>query len=121
MAGAADGEPYKKLEGAVRKLIKDSADAPPPNEVLEAVGVKYIGKGETHFYVWPENMSTVEVFSAMGSQWNVDFHGNRLSLRYEALPVTMACCGIKKSQRRDVFQGVRIMERAALELFRKGC
>jgi len=120
MAGATDGEPYKKLEGAARQLIEGSADEPPDDEVLAAFGVRYAGKGETHFDVWPENMSTVEVFSAMGSQWNVDFHGNRLSLRYEALPVTMACCGIKKSQRRDVFQGVRIMERAALELFRKG-
>ena len=64
-------------------------------------------------------MSTVEVFSAMGTQWNVDMNGNRVGLRYEALPMAMDGYAIKKSKRRDVFHGVRIMERAALEIFRK--
>jgi hypothetical protein len=69
--------------------------------------------------VWPENMTTVEVFIAMGTQWNVGM-GGVIGLRYEALPTVLRLVGVPTADRRDVFTGLRVMERAALEEMRRG-
>lgn len=70
----------------------------------------------TAFGVWPENWQAVEVFCAMGTQWNKGVNGAGTGLRYEALPVVEQRLGIARAQRAAVFQGVRIMERIALDL-----
>lgn len=63
--------------------------------------------------IWPENMTTVEVMAAMGTQWQTGFNGPT-GLRYEALPVVLRLLGVPRDEHRDVFHGLRVMERAAL-------
>lgn len=65
------------------------------------------------FGVWPDNMTTVEVMAAMGTQWQAGFNGPT-GLRYESLPVVLRMLGVPRSDHRDVFQGLRVMERTAL-------
>lgn len=52
----------------------------------------------------------------MGTQWNKGMNGAGTGLRYEALPVVEQRLGVARAQRAAVFQGVRIMERVALDL-----
>lgn len=69
--------------------------------------------------VWPENETTVRIFVAMGTQWNVGFSG-AVGLRYEALPVVFDLLGVPGDERAAAFIGLRIMEHAALEEMSRG-
>ncbi|MEY2653661.1 MAG: hypothetical protein RLZZ524_689, partial [Pseudomonadota bacterium] len=64
--------------------------------------------------VWPENMTAVNVFIAMGTQWNVGM-GGITGLRYESLPSVMRYCSVPPAERGAVFQQIRVMEGAILE------
>lgn len=84
---------------------------------LAAFGLVHVGDvPDRSIPVWPENWKTVEVFVAMGTQWNVASMGGAIGLRYEALPAVMRYCGVATASRADVFAGLRSMERAALEV-----
>lgn len=74
--------------------------------------------GEQHTELWQDNVAAVEVFVDMMTQWNVGPAGV-IGLRYEALPVVMRMRGIPAADRADVFDGLRVMERAALEEMRR--
>ena len=58
--------------------------------------------------VWPDNVSTLNVFVAMSTQWRVGYNG-ATGLDYAALPVVEDRVGIKAD-----FDGLRAMEEAAL-------
>lgn len=47
------------------------------------------------------------------SQWNVGMNGV-IGLRYEALPLVLKLHGIKRKRQRELFDGLRVMERAAI-------
>jgi len=66
--------------------------------------------------VWPENADTAAVFFALETQWaHNDFNGTRRGLRYEAITeLFLDCQGVASDERGRVFQGLRVMERAAL-------
>ena len=100
-------------------MIEGSADEAPDEAAMAAVGLRYEGPAPADFIVWPENWKTVEVFSAMGTQWNHDSMGRRTGLRYETLPTVLGYSGVKKSARPAVFQGLRVMEQTALECWNK--
>lgn len=68
--------------------------------------------------VWPENWLPLQVFCAMRTQWNEGFNG-RTGFRYEALREIRFAYGIKSADWPDVFDAIRVMEAAALELFRE--
>lgn len=68
--------------------------------------------------VWIENWPIKQVFAAMLSQWNVGMNG-AIGLRYEALPLVLELHCIEAEQRREVFDGLRVMERAAVEEINK--
>lgn len=63
--------------------------------------------------VWPDNWQTMQVFADLMSQWNVGMNGV-IGLRYEALPLVLELHGIAAEQKREVFDGLRVMERAAI-------
>lgn len=66
--------------------------------------------------VWPENWQAFEVFCAMGSQWRVSAGMAGMvwrGLDYTALPIVEPRMGVKRSERGDLFQRLRIMEAAA--------
>lgn len=66
-----------------------------------------------HTEVWLDNWQTMQVFADLLSQWNVGMSGV-IGLRYEALPLVMEMHRIKPEDRRDIFDGLRVMERAAI-------
>lgn len=65
--------------------------------------------------VWPDNEHTVNVFIAMLTQWRVDGMGIPTGLDYSAIPTVLELTGIPSAERVDVFDGLRVMEDAALE------
>jgi hypothetical protein len=67
--------------------------------------------------VWTENWPSLELFSALSTQWRVGMNGPT-GLDYSAVPVVMDMRGIEPDARRDIFEDIRIMERAAIEVFR---
>jgi hypothetical protein len=102
---------------AARRLVKGDAGSPINDEALAAFGLVQVGEEpDRHFGVWPENWKTVEVFGAMGTQWNAVGMGGVVGLRYESLPAVMRYCAVPPADRAHVFHGLRTMERAALEV-----
>lgn len=73
--------------------------------------------GEQPAEVWQDNVTAVEVFADMLTQWNVG-PGGVVGLRYEALPVMLDLRGIPAADRAEAVAGLRVMERTALEHFR---
>lgn len=65
--------------------------------------------------IWPDNELAVLVFLDLGTQWRHGMNGIT-GLDYCAIPVLMDLRGIAQEDRRDVFAGVKVMERAVLEL-----
>lgn len=63
--------------------------------------------------VWAENWPTALAFNDLMSQWNIGMNGV-IGLRYEALPLVLELHCIKRERRREVFDGLRVMERAAI-------
>lgn len=66
--------------------------------------------------VWPENWQAVLVFDALGTQWAVAPSGRVIGLRYEVVPMVMRLHTVAASQRREVFEDLRVMESAVLNL-----
>lgn len=62
-------------------------------------------------------MPTVEVFSAMGTQWNTGMAG-LTGLRYEALPTVLRLLNVSRGEWGDIFQGLRVMEGETLNQVR---
>lgn len=63
--------------------------------------------------VWPDNVNTVNAFVAMATQWRVGFHGP-YGLDYSALPQVLRLVRIPRAEWSEVFDGLRVMEDAAL-------
>lgn len=101
----------KKLIAAAEALLSRQPDADTPlGQLLGAIG-------ETVQDIWQENAATLEVFMDMMTQWNVG-PGGLVGLRYEALPGLLDMRGIASDARRDLFDGLRVMERAAMGVLR---
>lgn len=63
---------------------------------------------------WPDNWPVLQVFDAMLSQWNMGGMGGVIGLRYEALPLVLKLQGIQRRRQRELFDALRVMERAAI-------
>jgi hypothetical protein len=75
------------------------------------------------FEVFEENWDTAQAFLAMGTQWRIEVvtGGERaivihLGLRYEAIPAALVMAGVPHKKRREVYQGLRVMEAAAMKV-----
>jgi len=75
-------------------------------------------RGESILPVWPENWASVEVFSAMQTQWRVGMNGPT-GLDYAALPPVLDLMAVENDERADCFAGLRVMENEALDVFRR--
>ena len=89
----------------------------PDAALLAAQGLRAEDYASDMPALWPENVRTVEVFSMLGTQWATGMNG-ATGLRYEAIPVVLRLAGIPRADHPDLFAGLRIMERAALEEMR---
>lgn len=65
------------------------------------------------FGVFSDNWLAARVFVMLDTQWRVGF-GGPTGLDYGALPIVMRQCGVAPAERGEVFELVRVMERAAL-------
>jgi hypothetical protein len=68
--------------------------------------------------VWPDNLDAVNVFIGMATQWRPSF-GGVIGLDYAALPAVLDLLAVPKKKRPAVFDDLRTMEDAALEVIRK--
>lgn len=67
--------------------------------------------------VFPDNWATVMVYLSMVTQWRMGSSGP-IGLDYAVLlgkHGVMAMCGVRRGDRADVFEGIQIMENAALD------
>ena len=73
---------------------------------------------EEHFSIWPENLETLTVFLALKTQWNklavFDGPPRYIGIRYEVIPMVMRNKRVKRDAWPDVFEGLQIIESAAL-------
>ena len=65
--------------------------------------------------IWPDNLSAVNTFIAMSTQWRVGGMGGLIGLDYSALPAVMRMKGVPRAEWSDVFDSVRIMEEVAMD------
>lgn len=72
--------------------------------------------------VWPENWAAVRLFGRLQTQWAVGGMGGLVGLRYEAIEPACRLSGVKKRDRPALFDAIRVMEEAAMEVLnaRKG-
>jgi len=68
--------------------------------------------------VWPDNWDAVGVFASMQTQWRIGPAGVT-GLDYAGLEGVMRLSGVKKRDRQDVFECVRVMEAEALKAMRE--
>lgn len=86
----------------------------PVEIVAESENFKqYKGEG-----IYPDNVQTVSLFIDMLTQWRVGVNG-ATGFDYKALPVVFKMRGVKKKNREEVFNGLQVMERAALKVMRE--
>jgi Phage related hypothetical protein (DUF1799) len=73
------------------------------------------------FEIWPENEIILNVFVSQDTQWRL-IAGmascSYLGLDYRALRDTLEMTGIKRKRWPEIFSGIRVMESAALKVFR---
>lgn len=75
-----------------------------------------LGSEAVEIEVWPENWRTVDVFCKMSTQWRHGF-GGPTGLIYSELETILRLVGLEVTaeEQRELFEGVRTMERAALD------
>lgn len=74
------------------------------------------------FEVWPENWPSVQVFAALATQWQIagGLLGSRvLGLHYPSIQTVMWAHQIRACDRRAMFDDMRVMEAAALNVMNK--
>jgi hypothetical protein len=59
--------------------------------------------------VWPDNALSVNVFTAVSTQWRTGQSGIT-GLDYNVFPFVMETCGVLPEQKIEVFDNIRIME-----------
>ena len=64
--------------------------------------------------VWPDNLTAVNVFIAMGTQWRTGAAG-ATGLDYAALPAVLQMTGVARREWPAIFDALRVMEETALE------
>jgi hypothetical protein len=69
--------------------------------------------------IYPDNAQIVEIFSCMMTQWRIGPNGKPSGLDYKALETPMRIKRVKPEDEEDVFDGLRVMELAALKTMRE--
>lgn len=69
----------------------------------------------TDVEVWPENTEAVSVFVDLGTQWRHGMNGIT-GLDYMGVWIVMRERSVPRVKRREVWDQIRVMERAVLEM-----
>lgn len=65
-------------------------------------------------YVWPENEATVDVWWQSQTQWRIGMSGIT-GLDYAGVRALLDELGLSGPERREIWEGLLVMERATLE------
>lgn len=74
-------------------------------------------EAEDVFYVYADNVDTVWAFFALATQWRILAGFGAVVYQgfdYGAIPSALSLLGIPAKRRAEVFEGLRVMESAAL-------
>jgi hypothetical protein len=67
--------------------------------------------------VWPENWAAVATFKTLVTQWRVGA-GGPIGIDYGVVPFALRMAGVARSEWPEAFDGIQVMEDAALEFMR---
>lgn len=67
--------------------------------------------------IWPENVEIITAFLRLQTQWIVGAMGGVIGLNYQAVESLFNILGI--SEREKIFDGLQVMERAALAVLNR--
>ena len=103
------------MSGDREELAQQNAErlGIPIDLVMDAEGFR-----DEDTYIYPDNERAVMVFIDIMTQWRTGAAG-AVGLDYNVLPMVFELRKIDGEERAEVFDGVRIMESAALETMRK--
>jgi hypothetical protein len=110
----------KKLEAAAQYWAKGGvidereADLKALGASEEQIATARLEAAEQHCEVWEENWDIVAMFLRMGTQWNVSMAG-LTGLNYPSLDWLCRLYEVKEPL--QMFEGIRVMESAALFCF----
>ena len=65
--------------------------------------------------MWPENWLTIQLFCALGTQWQIGF-GGPIGLRYESLYPLLDRNATTAQEWEHLFDGIQVCEREALDV-----
>lgn len=74
----------------------------------------FFGNKEELVEVWPDNWTVFTIFEDLSTQWLAG-PGGPIGLNYGSIKPVLGFRGIKRNQRRAIFDDLRIMETAALK------
>lgn len=74
---------------------------------------------EDLFYLWPECVATFDLWLRIQTQWDVDFNGRWHRLNYQAVSAFMDMAGIRKKDKKKLFEEFQCMEAEVLIELRK--
>jgi hypothetical protein len=102
-----DGNPVDELAAAFAAfgLVPEAGE-------VEAVLEKEL------FYLWPENLPVFNFWLTIQSQWFWS-EGQRTGLNHAGVEVNLKYAGLKRKQRAEYFQMIRVMEMACLNAWRE--
>jgi hypothetical protein len=132
--GSPPGGAAKKLIGAARHWAGGGqGDFTPDQGVIDAliatgapqhiIDLAKAGTGScsSDYELWPENEEAVDVFLELSTSWDWVTPGMgkaaRAGLRSTEIESTLRMLGYRGARRAELFRDIRIMERAALEVF----
>ena len=70
--------------------------------------------------IWSENWGAFQVFRRMLTQLHMAPMGGVVGLRYEALPIILRACQIKRDDLPEVMDCLQYMERHMVKLLNQG-
>lgn len=76
--------------------------------------IGFFGNAEELVEVWPDNWNAFTIFEDLSTQWLAG-PGGPIGLNYGSIEPVLGFRGIKRNQRKTIFDDLRIMETAALK------
>jgi len=104
--------------GKLKRVARDLFTPGPSAEEAKAWGLTIEEARGPATEVWPDNLVTVNTFTACLTQWRVGQSG-ATGLDYSVLPTVLKLTDVPESEWPDVFHGIRLMEDGAMHQMRQ--
>lgn len=90
-----------------------------PVEIIESYREKLKLEQDSGCEIWQENLESFSVFQALTTQWRISDMGYFFGLSYPAVESVLNMMGFNRKRNMEIFEDIRIMENAALEVLNK--